>query len=318
MRTVTNHLIVNLACVDIIVLLVCVPSNLLANLLYPWKLGLWACKVTSYLQAVTVSASIQTLVAISVDRCVAICSGSLRRQMPQYGVWKVVALIWTVSLAIMSPILIYQGLERYGNSELTSCVDNFPSEEFRIIFSSVVLFAGCYFLPLFVITASYLLIYLTVWRRAIPGETLTKTSFDHNKQLMQRSKLKVVRMMLGVVSTFFVSWGPLYAIHAYFLFCGSPSNQKVAAMLQIAFSFSQWLGMTNSCINPILYGLFNKRYRRGFRALFSGRQNAFESSQASVRLRTQFNRGHHKKMCPTAETEVCCPSHKGDHDPKKI
>lgn len=34
MRNVTNHLIVNLACVDIIVLLVCVPSNLLANLIY--------------------------------------------------------------------------------------------------------------------------------------------------------------------------------------------------------------------------------------------------------------------------------------------
>lgn len=33
-----------------------------------WLLGLWACKVTSYLQAVTVAASIHTLVAISVDR----------------------------------------------------------------------------------------------------------------------------------------------------------------------------------------------------------------------------------------------------------
>ena len=33
MRTVTNYLIVNLACIDIIVLLVCVPSNLLNSLI---------------------------------------------------------------------------------------------------------------------------------------------------------------------------------------------------------------------------------------------------------------------------------------------
>lgn len=34
MRTVTNYLIVNLACIDIIVLLVCVPSNLLSSLIH--------------------------------------------------------------------------------------------------------------------------------------------------------------------------------------------------------------------------------------------------------------------------------------------
>lgn len=34
MRTVTNYLIVNLACIDIIVLLVCVPSNLLNSLIH--------------------------------------------------------------------------------------------------------------------------------------------------------------------------------------------------------------------------------------------------------------------------------------------
>lgn len=33
MRTVTNYLIVNLAFIDIVVLLVCVPSNLLSNLI---------------------------------------------------------------------------------------------------------------------------------------------------------------------------------------------------------------------------------------------------------------------------------------------
>lgn len=153
----------------------------------------------------------------------AICSGSLRRRTPHYGVWKVVALIWTLSLAMMSPIFIYQDLEQHNDSQWSHCVDNFPSQVsplrvhpvkirfdcnfgqlyveifdpstvnqirlptfdnlqgFRIIFSSVVLFVGCYFLPLFVITASYVLIYLTVWRRSIPGDTLSQKGSDHKK-----------------------------------------------------------------------------------------------------------------------------------------
>lgn len=41
--------------------------------------------------------------------------------------------------------------------------------------------------------------------------------------------------------------------------------------LQIATPIAQWLGASNSCINPLLYAFFNKKYRRGFAAIIRSR-----------------------------------------------
>lgn len=35
---------------------------------------------------------------------------------------------------------------------------------------------------------------------------------------------------------------------------------------------AQWLGSSNSCINPILYAFFNKKYRRGFAAIIRSKK----------------------------------------------
>lgn len=41
--------------------------------------------------------------------------------------------------------------------------------------------------------------------------------------------------------------------------------------MQVATPIAQWLGSSNSCINPILYAFFNKKYRRGFAAIIRSR-----------------------------------------------
>lgn len=35
---------------------------------------------------------------------------------------------------------------------------------------------------------------------------------------------------------------------------------------------AQWLGASNSCINPVLYGFFNKKYRKGFAAILRSKK----------------------------------------------
>ncbi|XP_003740144.1 neuropeptide SIFamide receptor [Galendromus occidentalis] len=278
MRTVTNYLIVNLACIDIIVLLVCVPSNLLNSLIHPWLLGTELCKLTSFLQAVTVSASIQTLVVISVDRCVAICSKSLVLQIPHYRVRHIIAGIWTFSLVLMSPIAVYQGVGvAFDGQVFENCLDNYPSQRFRIAFTVFALFVCCFAFPLVVITVSYAMIFVTVWKRSIPGESVHKSS-DSNRTVVQRSKLKVVKMMICVVSTFFVSWAPLYSVQGYILYYGYPeSDDKTASdFLELFIPLTQWLGMTNSCINPVFYAYFNQRFRRGFLAILARRGDSVD------------------------------------------
>lgn len=64
-----------------------------------------------------------------------------------------------------------------------------------MIFNALALFACCYALPLGMITATYVLIFVTVWKRSIPGESLHKPGNnqqkDSNREMTQRSKLKV-------------------------------------------------------------------------------------------------------------------------------
>jgi neuropeptide Y receptor len=73
MRSVTNYFIVNLAIGDMLMACLCVPFSFVPTLLLRyWPFGGALCKVINYSQAVSVFVSSYTLVAISIDRYVAI------------------------------------------------------------------------------------------------------------------------------------------------------------------------------------------------------------------------------------------------------
>ncbi|XP_054157511.1 neuropeptide SIFamide receptor-like [Oppia nitens] len=65
---VFNGLISNLAFADLLVVIFCLPPTLIGNIFSPWILGRFVCKAVPYLQGVSVTASVYTLVAISADR----------------------------------------------------------------------------------------------------------------------------------------------------------------------------------------------------------------------------------------------------------
>lgn len=73
MKTVTNYFIVNLAVGDILMSLFCVPFSFFSTLLLQyWPFGSLLCLLVNYSQAVSVLVSAYTLVAISIDRYIAI------------------------------------------------------------------------------------------------------------------------------------------------------------------------------------------------------------------------------------------------------
>lgn len=73
MHTVTNYFIVNLAIGDLLMALFCIPPSFISIfLLGYWPFGVVLCHLVNYSQAVSILVSAYTLVAISIDRYIAI------------------------------------------------------------------------------------------------------------------------------------------------------------------------------------------------------------------------------------------------------
>ncbi|XP_050541296.1 neuropeptide SIFamide receptor-like isoform X2 [Daktulosphaira vitifoliae] len=269
----TNIFIVNLAVADLLVVVVCIPFTLISSITTEWRLGLTICKLVPYFQGVSVNASINFLVAISVERCMSIC-------FPMNPVGKgickrAVFVVWIISLIITIPWALYFDVQLMEEgSDRQICVESWPTPEYGnwyYVFANLLM---CYILPLSIIAVCYLFIWLKVSCRKVPGEPM------HNSaSMVQRSKMKVITMILYVVVLFAVSWLPLYVVFTCIKFVPmSPTVQRFTlAILPIA----QWLGTANSSINPLLYAIFNHRFRDGYKALLSGRMcQAFDYSNS--------------------------------------
>lgn len=67
-RTATYTFLVNLAVGDIMVVSICMPMTLASTIYRIWVYGDLPCKLTPFIQGVSVSVSVLTLVLVSVDR----------------------------------------------------------------------------------------------------------------------------------------------------------------------------------------------------------------------------------------------------------
>lgn len=89
-----------------------------------------------------------------------------------------------------------------------------------------------------------------------------------NQVMLNRSKVKAVKMLLVVVVSFALSWMPLYAMVSRLRF-GPPVSELEDELFAALLPFAQWLGTSNSCVNPIFYAYFNKKFRESFMKILS-------------------------------------------------
>ncbi|XP_024081002.1 neuropeptide SIFamide receptor-like [Cimex lectularius] len=163
----------------------------------------------------------------------------------------------------------------------------------------------CYILPLVLISICYLLIWRRVCCRKLPGEPQA-----HGEHMIQRSKMKVIKMLMVVIILFACSWLPLYLIFTRIKLGGPLTPGGVEDSLIHAFlPVAQWLGASNSCINPILYAFFNRKFRAGFKAVLSSRSCCSTlrydyRSQMTISSRDTVRKGPVKRMTISAGVPI--------------
>lgn len=175
-----------------------------------------------------------------------------------------IIFIWMVALTTTIPWAIFFDLVVIFNDapNIQLCLEVWPEPMNGSLYFLTANLLFCYIFPMILITMCYVLIYIKVWKRDIPSD---KKDLQMEK-MQQKSKIKVVKMLVAVVILFVISWLPLYAIFARIKFGGEIQSWE-EDILPIATPLAQWLGASNSCINPILYAFLNKKYRRGFVAI---------------------------------------------------
>ncbi|KAL4240176.1 hypothetical protein ACF0H5_000970 [Mactra antiquata] len=256
LQSLTNFFIVNLAVADILVAVFCTPITLLQSLYNGWRYGAFLCKFLPYMQGVSVCASVNLLAAIAADRYLAICF-TLEHKMT----WKMgkilVTLIWLLSCCMLMPWLIYfkqKPVYENKNLLLYLCIEEWPVENGDKIFL-LFIFIVCYIVPLVLITACYVMIAMRVCTRNAPG-------IYHYNNVIEKSKVKVIKMLALIVFMFGISWLPLYTVFIILSFDTQSDNWLRNFLINNLVPVAQWLAHSNSAINPVIYCFFSRTIRK--------------------------------------------------------
>ncbi|XP_031767015.1 tachykinin-like peptides receptor 99D isoform X1 [Galleria mellonella] len=265
MRSVTNYFLVNLSVADAMVSTLNVTFNFTYMLYSDWPFGHFYCKFCQFIAVLSISASVFTLMAISIDRYVAIMS-PLRPRLGKRATLGIAAAIWAGSSVISSPNLIYFTTETTilpDGSTRRVCFPEWPDgittrSQLEYIYN-VAFMVLTYFLPIVSMTFTYARVGVELWGSQSIGEC-TQRQLDNVK-----SKRRVVKMMIVVVVIFAVCWLPF---HVYFVVTSYYPDVVNYPHIQEIYLGFYWLAMSNSMYNPIIYCWMNSKFRRGFKQFF--------------------------------------------------
>ncbi|XP_034086089.1 neuropeptide Y receptor type 4-like [Gymnodraco acuticeps] len=273
----TRSLLVNLAVCDLAVVLVCMPITLGSQIYSVWVYGDLLCRAVPFTQAVSVSASVLTLTVISVNRYYSVRSPLRARSMfTRCRILATVAVVWTVSSIMCAPIAVMNRRREisFETFAILVCEEKWPQHRLKQGYN-VLLFVMLYCLP---VTFNLTIGFLT-GRRLWGGKKSTFADLDPRSKALHASRLKmrqkIAKMVVCLVLLFAVSWLPLYLADLWI-----DCEQKPPSWLLQTRPFAQWLGLTNSSLNPICYCFIGDLYRsaKGMRTRYYQKVASFFGS----------------------------------------
>nr|XP_045584242.1 uncharacterized protein LOC123746622 [Procambarus clarkii] len=191
MRTITNVFLLNLAFSDLLLGVFCMPFTLVGSLLRDFIFGPVMCRLIPYFQAVSVSVSVWTLVAISLERYYAICQPLRSRGWQTLShAYKIISLVWLLSLAFMAPIAALSQLLPVGDTSRHKCREMWPSLHLERGFS-MFLGAGLLLVPLIIMVAAYSSIIISLWH----GMRLERETGQGTRSLISLTDLNSLTMV---------------------------------------------------------------------------------------------------------------------------
>lgn len=254
-RTDLRPFLINLAIADLVMAIFCMPFTFTYVVLDTWIFSKPMCPMVLFVQMVAVTASVSTNMAIGIDRFLVVAY-PLRSRLTSSRSKYVIVPIWITAIALAS-VNLFVG-RAYDtvlpNLTITKCEEMWPGDTPRRVYTLFVL-TITYLLPMLILGVTYSIIGVILWRRTAPGNA------DRVRDSQQlRSKRKVIKTLVIVVTIFVLCWLPL---HVFFLILDfHPTSQTILGPKVTSIYLGvHWLAMSNSFANPIIYGFTNESFR---------------------------------------------------------
>jgi len=207
-RTVTNFFIINLAISDLVFVLLCIPSTYItAYILQYWPFSNVLCIFFNYMQTVSVTLTVYTLIWITLDKFWALVR-PLKLRMTIKECKYLILFSWVFSLFISLPIALFTRLNTVSNeisieisfsnssqtkvnntlNEITNspvdaiesrpqCAENWPAslQVYHIAqLYNILLLLIQYFIPLLILAFCYARIGFVLKKQKTPGESIKR------------------------------------------------------------------------------------------------------------------------------------------------
>ncbi|XP_064629921.1 somatostatin receptor type 5-like [Lineus longissimus] len=280
LRTNTNLFIANMCVADILFTLT---NPVIGVVRYQesWELGETSCGFLLYNQVVCAVVLLWSMTLISMDRHRCIVK-TLYKRLTELAAKIAIAVCWILTLGLAVPVIIYFNVEEFdfGTTTVKICTLMWPTGALvrisTVFVTILVVFA--FFIPFVIILFNYISIFKTLWKTRntmirqlssyIPKKSHQPDGKAKRQTIMEarnRRDFRVVKMLVSTVGIFTLMWLPMCIVFLLILKDGITESMKTSSW---AFLLATCIAFANACVNPIIYGLFNEKFRLEIRKLF--------------------------------------------------
>ena len=260
LRNTINYFIVNMAVSDFVYPLTVIPVQLtqIATSSMQWRItgtvGLIFCKLTKFLEDVSITVSIQSLVWIALDRFVAVVLPMKVHLISSR--FRVFAIASTWALAIVGNCLDFYMYELAEQREEKVCMkfygDTLLVKTYAKVRTTVFLIA-----PFVAMTTLYCVIAVTLRRQDKALHCRAEYQEDQRKR-------RAIKMSFCIMTSFYIAFLPIlvgFLIKQY-------GVAVPCSFLETLWFLAPCAVYISSVINPIICILFVQSYRRGLKEIF--------------------------------------------------
>ncbi|KAJ8714564.1 hypothetical protein PYW07_002789 [Mythimna separata] len=248
-----------LSIADLLVTVFCIAGEAAWSFTVQWYAGNIACKLFKFLQMFALYLSTFILVLIGVDRWLAV-KYPMRSMATATRSGRLVIIAWVLSLVLSVPqAVVFRVAQGPFMEEFHQCVTHgFYTQRWQEQAYTTLSLIFMFILPLVILVSTYVSTVRTiaksekVFKPEVRRQEKYFTPDMNRRRLIDRAKMKSLRMSVVIVAAFIIWWTPYYVMMIIFTFLNPDKDQSEELLSGIFF-----FGMSNSLVNPVIYGAFH-------------------------------------------------------------